>query len=168
MNEFIRIRFSTVLLACSLVLIAMIACADIDVEYYDNGQKRSEYTMKDGDEHGPSKRWHKNGKLAAEGHWNRGDHTGKWMFWYENGQIEEERDYRRSTGSYYYSLTYYENGNKKEEQILKADIQGYFVKMWYDTEELSAEGETRGLRYSGEWTFYNKDGTVFEVKDFGY
>ena len=68
------------------------------VEYYENGQKKSVISVKDGKEHGLKTAWHENGQKRLEQNWKDGKWHGLWGLWFENGEIVLER--------------YYENGKE--------------------------------------------------------
>jgi antitoxin component YwqK of YwqJK toxin-antitoxin module len=60
------------------------------VEYYDNGQKKSEWHYKDGKPDGLWTEWHENGKKLKERHYKNGKPEGPWTYWNENGQKRRE------------------------------------------------------------------------------
>jgi len=80
--------------------------------YYENGQKRTEGTYKDGELDGKWTRWHENGQKSSEGTYKDGKEDGLWTLWYENGQKESERTYK--DGELDGLWTYWdEDGNKR-------------------------------------------------------
>ena len=52
------------------------------IEYYENGQKESEGSYKDGKEDGLHKYWYENGQKSAEENWKDGNKNGKLTTWY--------------------------------------------------------------------------------------
>ena len=59
-------------------------------ELYDNGQKKSEGTYKDGKEDGLWTGWYDNGQKEIEGAFKDGKPDGLSTLWYENGQKRQE------------------------------------------------------------------------------
>jgi len=59
-------------------------------ELYDNGQKKSEGTYKDGKEDGLWTGWYDNGQKEIEGTFKDGKPDGLSTLWYENGQKRQE------------------------------------------------------------------------------
>ncbi|SVD78534.1 uncharacterized protein METZ01_LOCUS431388, partial [marine metagenome] len=57
-----------------------------EFEWYENGQKRSEGTYKDGKEDGLETRWYENGQKSSEGIYKDGKYDGLQTEWFENGQ----------------------------------------------------------------------------------
>ena len=87
-------------------------------EWYENGQKHSEYTWVSGKKNGPNKSWtfdgretkdiillgdsiisgkvidyHNNGKRKSEWNYLDGKKDGLWTWWFENGQEQSQRIY---------------------------------------------------------------------------
>ena len=61
---------------------------------YENGQKRSEGTLKDGKADGKFTWWYENGQKMLEGTYKEGKLVGKQTAWYENGQKSSERTWK--------------------------------------------------------------------------
>jgi antitoxin component YwqK of YwqJK toxin-antitoxin module len=90
-----------------------------------------------------------NGQIKSEKHYYYDGVTSKsvgtWIDWYKNGQIKKEAYYHKGCRNGKW-IEYYENGQTKS-------IEFYYTP--YDP-----------LVYKvGNWTYYNKDGTVKEVKE---
>jgi len=60
------------------------------VEYYKNGQKKSELNYKNGKENGLDTRWYGNGQKSYEGNYKNGKYDGLWTGWDINGQKQFE------------------------------------------------------------------------------
>ena len=63
-------------------------------EWYENGQKRSEETWKDGKLNGKTTIWYENGQKEEEGTYKDGIPDGKRTTWYENGQKRSEGTFK--------------------------------------------------------------------------
>ena len=66
----------------------------IQTSWYENGQKKSEGTYKDGKEDGLQTDWYRNGEKKSEGTYKDGKEDGLWTWWYENGQKELEKIFK--------------------------------------------------------------------------
>ncbi len=62
-------------------------------EWYENGQKMSEYTHKNGEPDGKYMGWHENGKVKYEGQFSNGQKTGVWKTYTEDGTLEKEETF---------------------------------------------------------------------------
>ena len=56
------------------------------VEYYENGNKKSESHYTDGKLEGLWTRWYDNGKKWTEAHYKNGKLEGLWTEWYVDGK----------------------------------------------------------------------------------
>ena len=63
------------------------------IEWYENGQKSGEGTLKDGKEDGPVTMWHKNGQKLAEETYKDGEKVSA-KYW--NSKGEEVETYSES------------------------------------------------------------------------
>ena len=86
--------------------------------YYENGQKRTEGTYKDGELDGKWTRWHENGQKKRETTYKDGKEDGKGTWWYENGQKELEYNYKDGDRDGKYT-SWHKNGQKAWERTYK-------------------------------------------------
>jgi len=91
----------TLLIITALMLVFGCSNDGVITEYYENGQKRSEVTYKDGKEDGKWTRWHENGQKSGEGTYKSYENKyqlseldGLYTNWYENGQKRREETYK--------------------------------------------------------------------------
>ena len=124
--------------------------------WYENGQKISEGTYKNGRKDGLWTRWYENGQKENEGNYKNGKHDGIWTYWDKNdgkgykGKVERKVDedgyffnsysdgllipkshYRAKDGKAEGLVTqWYDNGNKKSEGTYK-DGREISSKRWY-------------------------------------
>jgi antitoxin component YwqK of YwqJK toxin-antitoxin module len=118
---------------------------DKDIEYYENGQIKSEGGTVADRKHGRWIYYHENGGIKEVGNYENGELIGKWTYYFENGGIKEKVNYKNGlrTGKWtqynpdgsissikeiinlnnkYLTkkkmVEYYENGGKKAEVIL--------------------------------------------------
>ena len=66
----------------------------VAVEYYENGQKSSEFSVKDGKKDGLNTEWYENGQKSIEGTYKDGEKDGLETLWYENGEKKREETYK--------------------------------------------------------------------------
>lgn len=87
-----------------------------DIEWYINGQAKSEYNFILGKRNGKAFTWFENGQLATEYNIVENKIEGKFFKWYENGQIKSEMDYinNQYNGEV---KTYWKNGLLKRKDI---------------------------------------------------
>jgi len=62
--------------------------------YYSNGEKKSEYSYKEGKEDGLFIQWYENGNKKKEGISHHGEWNGTLISWWENGQKSSEIIYK--------------------------------------------------------------------------
>lgn len=103
---------------------------------------------------------------AVVGKYSNGEYVGTWYYFSEDGKLQfsltditSNTTYSSSIYGYTgipnrkgYMITYYPNGNKKSE--------GIWVFNKEDGPELDTASE------SGEWRFYNEDGTFKNIKKY--
>ncbi len=153
-----------------------------ELQWYENGQKITEATYKDGKLDGLFTIWHENGQKMLEGTFKDGygalhefyengkmktqksyDHVekdGLWTRWYENGQKESEGTYK--DGRYDGLWTYwYDNGQKESEGTFKDGWYDGLWTYWYDNGQKSTETTWKGMSKISrkEW---NEDGSLKE------
>jgi len=93
---------------------------------YDNGERSSERSYKDGKDHGPFITWYKNGEMKSEYSTYDGVIDGKYTRWYENGQIKEKTTYIKGVKDGE-CISWYENGRKSlEETFVNGKLDGIF------------------------------------------
>ena len=87
-------------------------------EYYNNGQKRSKGTYKDGEFVGKWTWWYENGQKKYEENYKDGKQDGLWTSWHENGQKWSEGTFKdgKQDGKW---TEWYENGQKGWEGTYK-------------------------------------------------
>ena len=86
--------------------------------YYENGQKKFEGLIKNGDSTGVWISWYDNGLKEKEGTFKDGKQDGLWTHWYENGKKSYEGTFKdgKQDGL---GIYWYENGKKSYEGTFK-------------------------------------------------
>ena len=100
------------------------------LEYYENGEKKVEGTLKNKKEDGLWIYWYANGQKKKEGKYNEGKEDGLWTSWHENGQKQSVQKYSdgKDDGLWIY---WDKNGQKREEETYKW-IERKGDKIWWD------------------------------------
>jgi antitoxin component YwqK of YwqJK toxin-antitoxin module len=90
------------------------------VEYYKNGQKKMEGTLKNGVRNGEWSYWYDNGKLWSRGSFVNGKSEGRFLSYNEKGMLFQESFYKNGVPDGKWAFykddqrikeVYYENGN---------------------------------------------------------
>jgi antitoxin component YwqK of YwqJK toxin-antitoxin module len=109
------------------------------IEYYQNGNKKSELTYVNNRPNGPAKMYHENGKLSEEGTWVGTRWTGPYKLYYEDGTPRQEFNYnalgQRDGGQKYY----HPNGKIAIEVNMKAGKEEGVKKEYNTNGELVQE-----------------------------
>jgi len=103
---------------------------------YENGQNKSQGTVKKGVNHEKWIRWYENGQIKSELNYKDGKFDGKQTDWYENGQKFDEGTYKNAMleGK---NTQWYENGNKKSEMNYKNGKLEGRQEFWFDEDGLT-------------------------------
>jgi antitoxin component YwqK of YwqJK toxin-antitoxin module len=106
--------------------------------YWENGQKSSEATYKEGEEDGPMTGWQDNGQKSYEVTYKDGQLDGLETHYYENGQKQLEVTYKdgKEDGPH---TRYYENGQKMSEATLKDAKFNGLETMWHENGQKKSE-----------------------------
>ncbi len=99
---------------------------EIRVNYYPNGKRKSEGTLKDGLPDGLFTEWYENGQKRYEGTWKDGKLNGLVTRWYNNRQKEREGTFK--DGEVISSKCWDWNGNE-------IDCPSEDVIQYYEDEE---------------------------------
>jgi len=85
--------------------------------------------------------------------------------YYENGQKKHQRPYSNSIADGKWTH-WYANGQKWTEGTYKDGLLVGKWNTWYMSGQKWIEGSHKNNKRNGEWTFYNEDGTVYEIKEY--
>jgi len=153
---------------------------ETQIEYYDNGKKRTSRIYAPSGRKSIFTEWHENGEIKEETHnghdgyyratWHEngneksveqshnGKRIGKWTNWYENGQKESEIDYDN-----YFRTQWYENGLTGFEEVCINYRSPCKLTSWYENGQMQSDGQlfSRNEIYSDDW--YESFGTLKKV-----
>lgn len=109
------------------------------IEYYQNGNKKSELTYVNNRPNGPAKMYHENGNLSEEGTWVGTRWTGPYKLYYEDGTPRQSFNYN-NLGQRDGAQTYYHpNGKVAIEVNMKAGKEEGVKKEYNTNGELTSE-----------------------------
>ena len=125
--------------------------------WHENGQIHLSGSLKDGKLEGSSCSWYVNGQIMAEGNYSKGLKDGHWQSWHENGQKMQEGNYSKDNKLGLWT-TWYGNGQMALLQSFKDDkLQGSF-KEWYENAQKMQEGNFSNDNKVGLWMTWYENG----------
>lgn len=155
-------------------------CQQKEVEYYENGNKKTEFTKK-GDEfdgesiwyyqneqpkiianynagklHGPTYHFFYDGRKAQETHYHKGLKDGKALEWHDNGKEKQIANYRNDTLHGAYKEFFRENGAIKTEGTYHKGVRDS-LWVWYYPNGLKASKADFDMG-NGTRTYWFSDG----------
>jgi len=107
------------------------------IMYYENGQKQSEGTYKNGEKDGKWIDWYENGQIESEGTYKDGERNGKWIGWHDNSNKDFEGTYKNRT------------------------LDGKMIE-WWNNGYKKSEGTYKDWEKIGEWVYWDIDGNKME------
>ena len=90
------------------------------VDWYENGNKSSEFTFNNDVSYQEETLWYENGQRMRETTYKDFRRDGIWTYWYENGNKKREENYKDDERDGVWTY-WYENGQKKWEITYKDD-----------------------------------------------
>ena len=130
-------------------------------------------TFNDGIKNGPYKEWNVIGKekiLRLVGNYTNGEKDGLWTYYSENKKWKEGNFMAGKKDGLW---TYYNrSGWKWKEEIyigqyISKITHFYRMAKYHRNGQVQSEGNTNYFgNYDGEWTYYNEDGSIKEVKEY--
>lgn len=138
-----------------------------NVLYFDNGEKSSEGTMRDGKPDGYWKTYYKTGVLKSEGNRREFLLDSVWKFYNEEGKIVNEITYvdNKKNGV---SQKYNKDGVVVAAEIYVDNKRAGFSKYFYDTGELKKMIHFENDKESGVGYEYAKDGRVISEQEYSF
>ena len=145
------------------------------VYHYENGQKRSEGTCKNGKPEGvwtftsktgvaitasfaggvePDMKWTDNGWLVD------GKEEGVWTYWHDNGQKKQEGTYKDGKEEGVWTIWWDTNGKKSIEGTYKDGKREGVWTSWYDNGKKLSEGTYKNGEEDGVSTYWDDKGNV--------
>jgi len=128
-------------------------------DYYNNGQLRLIFTLKEGNLDGDYLGYYENGNIQDSSHFDNGFLHGNCKSYNKKGQLILEEDYKHDTLLSYRGLYYYKNGKIEAEEKLFFDI-GSLKKNPFIKISTHTEGSDPSINY-------NKDLSISTMKSHG-
>lgn len=147
----------------------------VEIEWYANGQKKSEIPYKDGQQFGKVLRWYPNGQKEEEVMMKNTRVHGHYRSWYENGQKQRE----------FFSINNIMSGEYREwneagkliiEIIEQPTQKTIAVKNYWDNGAVKLDGTSKlpaslsihqwNQTRHGEWTYFSQDGRIQKTEKY--
>lgn len=135
----------------------MASCHHTEVQYYENGNKKSVFRKKGDQFHGESTWYHENGKPSLKTNYKDGVMHGKSTNFYFNGEKEMEETYKNGLRQGK-SMKWYNNGKLKEEIYFVNDTLHGEYNVYYKDGQIQTSGSFHKGLYDGQWVWWNKIG----------
>lgn len=147
----------------------------LEVEWYANGNKKSEIPYKDGQQYGRVKRWYPSGQKEEEVMMRNTRVHGLYRSWYDNGNKKMEFFSINNVMSDEYR-EWNEQGKLMTEIIEMKDQKLISVKQFWDNGQLKTQGYAKlpsslsihnwSQARHGQWTYWLRDGTVIKTENY--
>lgn len=99
-----------IIIRLNLLLLLISGCSVIHKDYYENGNIKAEYSIRNGKFVGKFKAYYDNGKLNSKGEYNNGKMVGIWHYYYSTGSRQSIQKYSKGR---IISIDFWdENGNQ--------------------------------------------------------
>lgn len=124
------------------------------LNYYKNGQLKTESYYKKGSPNGKSIGYYENGKIHYVLRFKNGQKEGEHVYYFENGNVASKVPFKNDKphGTCYF---YYENGGVKEVGSFNNGLSTGTYKSYYADGKIQSKGEYKNGRESGVWYFYD-------------
>jgi antitoxin component YwqK of YwqJK toxin-antitoxin module len=73
---------------------------EVKIEYWDNGNKRTESQYKNGELNGLTKMYHPDGSLSVESYYKNGKLDGVFTRWFDSGVMDIKKKYTNGKPDY--------------------------------------------------------------------
>ncbi|MDA7498494.1 toxin-antitoxin system YwqK family antitoxin [Akkermansiaceae bacterium] len=131
-------------------------------EFHENGNKKSELTLKEGKIDGLLLQWHANGQKKTEVNFKDGKQHGDVRGWHENGQKKSEETWKDGK-QHGLAHLYYENGQMEQESNWKDGKGNGLITDWYEDGQKKAEGNWKDGKEEGPHTHWHENGQKKQV-----
>lgn len=145
----------------------------MDVEWYANGQMKSQIPYRNGDQYGRVKRWYANGQKEEDVMMKETRVHGSYRSWYPNGSPQRQFFSINNVMSGEYK-EWSESGQLVREIVEMQDEKAILVKSYWDNGQLKYQGKSNMPaslsihRWSqtrhGSWIYWDKQGNVMKTE----
>lgn len=137
--------------------LALASCQQTEVQYFENGNKKSVFRKKGEQFHGESIWYHDNGKPSLKANYKDGTLHGKSINYYYNGEKEVEVNYENGIRQGE-SMKWFNNGKLKEEMFFVNDTLHGEYKVYYKDGQIQVSGAFDHGLFDGQWVWWNQIG----------
>lgn len=147
----------------------------LEIEWFANGNKKSEVPYKDGQQFGKVRRWYPNGNKEEEVMMRDTRVHGLYRSWYENGNKKMEFFSINNIMSDEYR-EWNEQGKLVTEIVEMSDQKAITVKQYWENGKLKMQGTSKlpsnlsihnwAQSKIGAWTYWLKDGSVLRTENY--
>jgi len=130
------------------------------IEYYRNGNKKSEITYLNNVPSGLAKLYYENGNPSEQGTWNSFGWVGEYKMFYRSGRIARELNYDENTLRSGMQKYYSESGHVTMAGYWENGMAKGLVTEYYDSGRLRAESQWMAGRLSGITKEYYETGSL--------
>ncbi len=125
--------------------------------FYENGQRRSEVTFKNGKEEGLVTVWHENGQKRSESTCVGGKEEGRVSVWDENGHKVTDIDFHGGVPDGLVT-NWHPNGQKRAEETYRAGVLEGPTFTWYATGQKNTQVPYVAGKKDGLMTTWRENG----------
>jgi len=149
------------LIPLGLSILLFVSCTRVATEKWDNGNKKSEITLKGGQRNGPARYWYEDGNIQMECTYKDNLLNGTLTRYYPfpDGTKNEKQNYRNDTldGAY---IVWDRSGNiLLETQYSMGKMHGAF-REFYENKMIKTEGNYVMGNIDGLWLYFDDTGLV--------
>lgn len=146
-------------IALILSIIIFTACSNIEKNYWENGNLKSELPYKNGKLNGTAVWYYEDGTIQMEVNYANDIIEGSSIRYHDNGRKDTEEMYVNNLRQG--KATEYSYSGKRVEQkhYLNDTLHGKYFK-WYPNSELQIAGEFIEGLYDGTWLYYGDYGDL--------
>ena len=135
------------------------------VDYYGNGNKRSESRAINSLLQGRKSYFNRQGHIEKEKYFNKGRPTGCWVEYNHDSNIKLIQDYGLNKGNGIWT-EYFQNGNiMKKSRYLDNQLHGNFIE-FYRNGIIKKNGTYSMGKKTNEWNEYNNQGILIKIENY--
>lgn len=141
------------------------ACKKTNLQYWENGTKKSEITFLNGKMDGKATWWYDSGTIQQSSYYKKDKLNGLSVRYYFNGKKQSEENYidDKLNGL----CTYYdENGVKLTEVNYKDGIKDGLCIQWHNNGQMKFKGYYLKDKFDKKWIYWNPIGMKVGEADF--
>jgi len=158
-------KVAQLLFSVLIVIFLLQACSRTDVQYWENGNIKSEIKYKNGKIHGLAIWYYEEGKKYYEANYVDEKLEGSLTKWYLNGLIQSREHYANDMlngKSVFFNI----RGRKTEEVTFVNDTMQGDYRAWYEDRKMRMEGQYKDGMMTGKWFYWDQMGNLIGEGNF--